>query len=133
MKLSITFLVAGVFIMTSVRAQSLQEGVNDLYAERFKSAKATFEKLLAANPNNIEATYWLGQTYIATKDIPGARESKHSRLRLPNCIFPVLGGFDTAFGLLNQREFRGNGTTDEVREHVVSRCDRVPGSPCPLQ
>lgn len=74
MKILMTFLVAGLLAITGVRAQSIQEGVKDLYAERYKSAKATFEKLIAANPNNIEATYWLGQTYIAMENVPGARD-----------------------------------------------------------
>ena len=72
-KISITFLVAGLLIGHAVQAQSIQDGVNDLYAERYKSAKATFEKLVAANPNNIDATYWLGQTHIAMDDVAGAK------------------------------------------------------------
>jgi tetratricopeptide (TPR) repeat protein len=73
-KLSITFLAAGLLMITGIRAQTIAEGMSDLYAERTKSAKVVFEKLLAANPNNIDATYWLGQTYIEMKDIPGARD-----------------------------------------------------------
>ncbi len=72
-KISITLMIAGFLLSQAVYAQSLQDGVNDLYAERYKSAKATFEKLLASNPNNIDATYWLGQTYIGMGDIPGAK------------------------------------------------------------
>lgn len=53
-------------------AQNVQEGVNDWYAERYQSAITTFQKILAANPNNIEATYWLGQALIANKDTTGA-------------------------------------------------------------
>jgi Tfp pilus assembly protein PilF len=73
-KLSMTFLLAALLMVTAVQAQTIQDGVNDLYAERYKSAKATFEKLIAANPNNIDATYWLGQTYIAMSDIAGAKD-----------------------------------------------------------
>ena len=72
-KISITLMVACLLVVHAVHAQSLQDGVNDIYAERYKSAKATFEKLIAANPNNIDATYWLGQTHIAMGDIPGAK------------------------------------------------------------
>jgi tetratricopeptide (TPR) repeat protein len=72
-KISIT-LLAAVLMITGIHAQTVADGINDLYAERTKSAKATFEKLIAANPNNIDANYWMGQTYIAMKDIPGARE-----------------------------------------------------------
>ena len=72
-KLSITFLAA-VLLMTGLRAQTLADGIKDMYSERTKTAKIVFEKLLAANPNNIEATYWLGQTHIVMKDFAGARD-----------------------------------------------------------
>ena len=54
-------------------AQNVATGVNDIYAERFQSAKSTFEKLIASNPNDIQATYWLGQTYIGLDDVAGAK------------------------------------------------------------
>lgn len=54
-------------------AQSVQEGMNHLYAERYASAKAVFDKLLASNPNNLEATYWQGQTLLEQDDIASAR------------------------------------------------------------
>ena len=88
-KLSVTFLGAALLMITGIQAQTLAEGINDLYAERNKSAKAVFEKLLAANPNNIEATYWLGQTYIASKDIPGAR-NVYSKALMSSANAPLL-------------------------------------------
>lgn len=72
-KVSVSFLVATLLMVGSLKAQSLQDGVNDLYAERYKSAKATFEKLLAGNPNNLDAIYWLGQTYLEMDDVAGAK------------------------------------------------------------
>ncbi|HVM88944.1 MAG TPA: tetratricopeptide repeat protein [Puia sp.] len=45
-------------------AQSVEQGKKFLYYQRYTSAKETFEKVLAANPNSIEATYWLGQTLL---------------------------------------------------------------------
>jgi tetratricopeptide (TPR) repeat protein len=74
MKITITGLVAGLLGMTTVTAQSIQEGINHLYAERNKSAKETFDKLVATNPNNLDAVYWLGQTYIAMEDVNSARD-----------------------------------------------------------
>ena len=73
-KISIAFLAACLLLVSAIHAQTIQDGVKDLYAERYKSAKAAFEKLLAANPNNIEATYWLGQTYIGMDDLAGAKK-----------------------------------------------------------
>jgi len=61
------------FLSVAVFAQSIQEGINHLYAERYASAKAVFDKLLAANPNNLDAIYWEGQTLIEQDDTAGAR------------------------------------------------------------
>ena len=72
-KISVTLMIAGLLVVHAVHAQSIQDGVNDIYAERYKSAKANFEKLIASNPNNIDAVYWLGQTYISMGDIAGAK------------------------------------------------------------
>jgi predicted Zn-dependent protease len=88
-KISITFLVAGILLASAIQAQSLQDGVNDVYAERFNGAKATFEKLIAANPNNIEATYWLGQAYMGQKDAAGAR-NVYSKALMASANAPLL-------------------------------------------
>ena len=64
MKKTLMIVAAGLLYIAGVKAQSIQEGVNHLYADRFKSAATVFEKLIAANPNNAEAIYWLGQTYL---------------------------------------------------------------------
>ena len=73
MKKSAIVLFFAAFLSITALAQNVQEGVNHFYAERFGSSKSVFEKLLAANPNNIEATYWLGQTLIAQNNIAAAK------------------------------------------------------------
>jgi predicted Zn-dependent protease len=88
-KLSMTFFVAGLLMVTAVTAQTIQDGVSDLYAERYKSAKATFEKLVAANPNNIDATYWLGQVHIAMNDVAGARDI-YSKALMASANAPLI-------------------------------------------
>lgn len=88
-KISITFLVAGLLFVSAIHAQSVQDGVKDLYAERYKSAKATFEKLIASNPNNIDATYWLGQTYLEMDDVAGAKNI-YSKALLSSANAPLL-------------------------------------------
>jgi tetratricopeptide (TPR) repeat protein len=60
-------------LAVSAFAQSVQEGMNYLYAERYASAKGVFDKMLASNPNNLDAVYWLGQTYIEQDDVAAAR------------------------------------------------------------
>jgi len=49
-------------------AQNVDQGRKLLYYERYKGAKETFEKVLAANPNNMDAVYWLGQTLLEMPD-----------------------------------------------------------------
>lgn len=68
---AVCFLTA--LITTGAKAQTIQEGINHLYADRFTSAVNTFQKILAVNPNVIEATYWLGQTYLDMDDNDAAR------------------------------------------------------------
>jgi Flp pilus assembly protein TadD len=71
-KTLITFLISGLMI-TGLKAQTIQEGMGHLYAGRIQSAIGVFEKLLAVNPNNIDAIYWLGQTYLENDEIMSAR------------------------------------------------------------
>src|SRR5688572_13380821 len=74
MKKTLMIVAAGFLLIAGVKAQTIQEGVNHLNADRFKSAIGVFEKLIAANPNNIEAIYWLGQTYLDTDENDKARQ-----------------------------------------------------------
>ncbi|MDQ2862603.1 MAG: hypothetical protein M3R50_02950, partial [Bacteroidota bacterium] len=49
-------------------AQSIDDGKKFLNYEKYTSAKDVFSKLVTADPNNIEAAYWLGQTYLENID-----------------------------------------------------------------
>ena len=51
-----------------VAAQTVDEGIKFLYYERNKSARETLQKVVAANPKDPIATYWLGQAYLAAPD-----------------------------------------------------------------
>lgn len=73
MKKSVVVLFVAALLSVNAMAQTVQEGVANWYAERYQSAKSIFEKLTAANPNNLEAVYWLGQTLIAQGDVAGAK------------------------------------------------------------
>src|SRR5258705_5048164 len=92
MKTTITILFAGILSIAGIKAQSIQEGINHLYAERNKSAKETFEKLVATNPNNLEAVYWLGQSYIALEDIKAARDLYSKTLQANGNAPLILAG-----------------------------------------
>src|SRR4051794_19225006 len=92
MKTTIIVLIASLISIAGVKAQSLQEGINHLYADRDKSAKTVFEKLVATNPNNLDAVYWLGQSYIAMNNIPAARDVYSKTLQTNGNAPLILAG-----------------------------------------
>lgn len=92
MKTTIAVLFAGLMNIGSIYAQSIPEGMSHLYAERYRSAKETFDKLVATNPNNLEAVYWLGQTYIQMNDIKSARDLYSKTLQANGNAPLILAG-----------------------------------------
>src|SRR5580658_2832825 len=89
-KLRLLFLVAGIAgLCNSVFAQTVDQGRKFYYYQRYKSAKDVFDKVLAANPNNIDAVYWDGQTLLAMKDSVGARDL-YSKALQTNGNAPML-------------------------------------------
>jgi tetratricopeptide (TPR) repeat protein len=112
MKKSVIVLFFSALASLGALAQNVQQGINDLYAERYQSAKSTFEKLLAANPNNIEASYWLGQTYIANNDVSGAKSVYDKALASSNNAPLILAG-EGHVELLQ-------GKTADARQHFES-------------
>jgi tetratricopeptide (TPR) repeat protein len=91
-KLSICLSLAIMFTGSSVMAQTLEQGKQFLYYERYASAQSAFEKLLAANPNNIDAVYGLGQTMIHrrdTRDTAGAK-ALYQKMLATNGNAPML-------------------------------------------
>lgn len=83
-------LVAGVVLAGNLLfAQSVDQGKKFFYYERYNSAKENFEKVLAANPNNLDAIYWLGQTMIELKDSLAAKDI-YSKALQQNGNAPLL-------------------------------------------
>ena len=83
-------LVAGVVLTGNVLfAQSVDQGKKFFYYERYKSAKENFEKLLAANPNDLNAAYWLGQSLFELKDSVGAKDL-YSKVLQQNGNAPLI-------------------------------------------
>ncbi len=92
MKKTVMIVAAGLLSAAGLKAQTLQEGINHLYADRFKTAIGVFEKLLAANPNNTDATYWLGQTYLDEDRNDEARQLYDKALTTSNNAPIILVG-----------------------------------------
>jgi tetratricopeptide (TPR) repeat protein len=53
--------------------QTLQEGKNHLFAQRYELASNTFNKILETNPADIDALYWAGQTIIEKEENPAQK------------------------------------------------------------
>jgi tetratricopeptide (TPR) repeat protein len=89
-KMRFSLLVAGVVSVCNVAfAQSVDQGKKFLYYERYKSANDVFDKILASNPNNIDAVYWKGQTLLAMKDSVAAGDL-YSKALQTNGNAPLL-------------------------------------------
>lgn len=101
-KMRFSLLVAGVASLCNVAlAQSVDQGKQFLYYHRYKSANDVFDKILASNPNNIDAIYWKGQALLDLKDSAGAQDV-YSKALQTNGNAPLLlagmGGVELRFG-----------------------------------
>lgn len=108
MKSAIILFFAAFLSMTAL-AQSVQEGINNIYAERYQSAKAIFDKLIAANPNNMEAVYWEGQNDISMNNVAAAR-SLYEKALSANGNAPLI-----LAGMGHVELLQGNSTS--ARQH----------------
>ncbi|MBC7889602.1 MAG: tetratricopeptide repeat protein [Ferruginibacter sp.] len=75
---SVLLILTALLLSTSMKAQTIEEGKKFMYYERYQSAKNSFQKLIAANPANIEAVYRLGLATMAENDYgtKGLNEAK---------------------------------------------------------
>ncbi|MFT3845460.1 MAG: tetratricopeptide repeat protein [Lacibacter sp.] len=89
MKRSLSLVFLAIVCVQQIFAQSLEEGKKFMYYERFNSAKDVFAKLLAANPANAEAAYWLGQAYIGLEDDAAVKKAYQTGLQ-SNPTSPLL-------------------------------------------
>ncbi len=89
---TVIMLLVAIFSFNMIMAQSVDEGKRFIYYERFQSAKSVFQKMLAANPNNDEAAYWLGQAEIGLENVPAAKAIYQSKLATnPNSAILIAG------------------------------------------
>lgn len=74
MKKNFAAICTAMVMAITTGAQNIQDGINHLYADRFKNAENVFKQLLSVNPNNLDAIFWLGQTYLDMDDNEAARQ-----------------------------------------------------------
>ena len=89
----ITFSLIAVAVSAgALLAQSVDQGKKFLYYQRYKSAQDQFEKVLAGNPNDIAAVYWLGQTFLENKNQQGAKDLYQKALATNGAAPLILAG-----------------------------------------
>jgi tetratricopeptide (TPR) repeat protein len=72
-KVFLTTLAAVLFVVASF-AQTVDAGIKSVYYERYPEAIAGLQQAVKANPKDVNAVYWLGQAYLANKDVAGAKK-----------------------------------------------------------
>jgi tetratricopeptide (TPR) repeat protein len=119
MKRVLSLIVAVVIGGNFLFAQSVEQGKKFFYYERYKSAKETFEKIIAANPNDIDAVYWLGQTLLEQKDSVAAKDVYQKALA-SNGNAPLLL---VGMGQIELME----GKTDDARQRFETAINLTKG------
>ena len=83
-------------MLSNVMAQNMEQGKKFIYAERYTSAKNNFQQIIAADANNDEAIYWLGQSIIRQDEVSPSSLSEaktlyQSRLNTSNSVLMMAG------------------------------------------
>lgn len=88
----ISLLITLLFTGNILFAQTVDDGKKFIYYERYNSAKEVLTKLLNANPNNVEAAYWMGQAYLGAEDSISAKALYQKTLVAnPNAPLMLVG------------------------------------------
>jgi len=82
--------IAALFFTSAVAAQTLQDGKKLLLSQRYRTAKETMEKVLAAAPTNPEAIYWLAQVHFESKNPAAAKDVLRKGMEGANGSNPLL-------------------------------------------
>ena len=94
---SVVLVLMALFLSNAIMAQTIEEGRKFMYNERYQSAKAVFQKLIAADPNNAAAIYWLGiatisQAEFASKELSEVKELyRKALIANPNSALLIAG------------------------------------------
>jgi tetratricopeptide (TPR) repeat protein len=71
----ITILLSFISTAFSLNAQSVDEGVQQMYYERYQTAENTFHKALQQDPNNANAWYYLEKDYLLEDKLNKANDT----------------------------------------------------------
>ena len=105
----ITLVMLSFLIVAMAMAQNVEEGIKQLYYQKYNTAMQTLQNAVNANPKDANAIYWLGQAFIATEDVNGAKAIYQKALNEgvnDPMIWVGMGHVETL-----------NGKRNEARQH----------------
>jgi Flp pilus assembly protein TadD len=71
----ISLVMLSFLVVAAAIAQNVNEGIRQLYYQKYSTAKQTLQNAVNANPKDANAIYWLGQSFLAgsNPDLNGAK------------------------------------------------------------
>jgi tetratricopeptide (TPR) repeat protein len=111
---------------SSVMAQSVEDGLKDLYYGKYLSAKQNFEKVIAAKPTEDKAYYYLGIAQLGMEDVAGATATFQKGLQ----AIPASALLQAGMGRIDlikgdaaaaKQKFEAASTATEGRDGDVAR------------
>jgi Flp pilus assembly protein TadD len=111
---------------SSVMAQSVEDGMKDLYYGKYLSAKQNLEKVTAAKPTDDKAYYYLGIAELGLEDVAGATATFQKGLQ----AVPASALLQAAMGRIDlikgdaaaaKQKFEAASTATEGRDGEVAR------------
>ncbi|MEO6916594.1 MAG: tetratricopeptide repeat protein [Chitinophagaceae bacterium] len=108
----VTIIALLFFACKQLHSQSVDQGKKFFYYERYLSAREQFQKALDANPNNIDAAYWLGQTLIELDDSTAAK-ALYQKMLSTNGNAPLMLVGEGEIELMENK-------TSDARQHFIA-------------
>ena len=111
---------------SSVMAQSVEDGLKDLYYGKYLSAKQNLEKVIAAKPTEDKAYYYLGIAQLGMEDVAGATATFQKGLQAVPAsalLQAGMGRIDLIKGdaAAAKQKFEAASTATEGRDGDVAR------------
>ncbi|MET7001146.1 tetratricopeptide repeat protein [Chitinophaga defluvii] len=121
-----SLIVALLCVANGVMAQSVEDGLKDLYYGKYQSAKQNLEKVIAAKPTDDKAYYYLGIAQLGLEDQAGAEATFQKGLQAVPAsalLQAGMGRIDLLKGnaAAAKQKFEAASTATEGRDGDVAR------------
>ncbi len=130
-QLSISLLLAFTSIGSSVMAQTLEQGNSFFIMKGMQVHSPHLKKPSNANPNNIDAVYWLGQTLIHRRDTRDTLVRKRcirkclQRMEMPPLLLAGMGHIELLYGNKTDSRQRFETAISSTKEKDINVLNAV--------